>query len=95
MLAVKYLTSIISSFFQGFFSKRFPNLYFLHFQTGSNTKRLAKRIFSHVLVEYRFKDLDLIAVGHGIVEEVARKIRDRGLLPDEEKNDSYIIVEAG
>jgi hypothetical protein len=56
---------------------------------------LAKRIFSHVLVEYRIKDLDLIAVGHGIVEEVARKIRDRGLLPDEEKNDSYIIVEAG
>jgi hypothetical protein len=36
-----------------------------------------------------------VPVGHGIVEQIARKLRERGLLPEAEVNDSYIIAEAG
>jgi predicted nucleic acid-binding protein len=42
-----------------------------------------------------FNPLNLIPVGHGIVEETARKIRAARLLPEEELHDSMIIVEAG
>jgi len=42
-----------------------------------------------------FNPLNLIPVGHGIVEETARKIRAARLLPQEELHDSMIVAEAG
>ncbi len=46
------------------------------------------------LRRWGFSPENCAPVGHGIVEEIGRKIRSRGLLPDEEKNDSYVIAEA-
>jgi hypothetical protein len=36
-----------------------------------------------------------LPVGHGIVESTGRKVRTAKLLPEEEMNDSFVIVEAG
>jgi hypothetical protein len=38
--------------------------------------------------------MNLIPVGHGVVEQIGFKLRLRGIIPEEEKNDSYIIAEA-
>lgn len=46
------------------------------------------------LLKWGFKPISVVPVGNGIAEETARKIRAVGLLPEEEKNDSYIISEA-
>lgn len=45
------------------------------------------------LLRWHFKPFNLVAVGHGIVEQIGYKIRAEGLLPDEEENDSFIIAE--
>ena len=41
-----------------------------------------------------FQPINFIPVGHGIVEETARKIRAAGLIPGEEINDSFVVAEA-
>ncbi len=46
------------------------------------------------LIRWGIKPLDLIPVGHGITETIARKLRDRGIIPAEEVNDSFIVAEA-
>lgn len=46
------------------------------------------------LLSWGFEPLDLQPVGHGIVERIGDEIRSKGLLPDAERNDSYIIAEA-
>jgi hypothetical protein len=38
--------------------------------------------------------LNLVPVGHGIVERIAQEIRRKDLLPTEEVNDSLIVAEA-
>lgn len=43
---------------------------------------------------WRFQAVDCLPVEHGIVEEIARKVRDAGLLPSQEFNDSLILAEA-
>jgi hypothetical protein len=35
-----------------------------------------------------------IPVGHGLVEQIGRKIRASGLIPEEEIHDSFIVAEA-
>lgn len=37
---------------------------------------------------------DVIPVGKGIIEQIARKFHARGIVPDEEENDATIIAEA-
>jgi predicted nucleic acid-binding protein len=37
---------------------------------------------------------NLIAVRHGIAERIAERIRERGLMPDEEINDSLVLAES-
>jgi hypothetical protein len=46
------------------------------------------------LISWGFEPFDLKPVGHGIVERIGDEIRSTGLLPNEERNDSYIIAEA-
>ena len=43
---------------------------------------------------WKFRPLDFIPVGHGIVETVAAKLRGHRLIPEKEANDSYILAEA-
>lgn len=44
--------------------------------------------------KWGFHPMNCVPVGHGIVEEVARKIRAAGLIPDEEIHDSFVIAES-
>jgi predicted nucleic acid-binding protein len=44
--------------------------------------------------EWGFSPVDLIPVGHGIVEVAAELLITAGLLPAEERNDSLILAEA-
>jgi predicted nucleic acid-binding protein len=42
----------------------------------------------------RFDVMEIVPVGQGIVESVARRLRVAGLLPEEEVHDSLILAEA-
>lgn len=46
------------------------------------------------LLNWRYEPMNFIPVGHGIVEQIAFKLRNVGIIPDEEENDSQIIAEA-
>jgi rRNA-processing protein FCF1 len=43
---------------------------------------------------WKFQPADFVPVGHGIVEQIADKIRSQNLMPEEEKNGSYILAES-
>ena len=60
------------------------------------TERIRKAAFRALsqLRAWGFEPLNLVPVGHGIVERIAEEIRRKDLLPTEEKNDSLIIAEA-
>ena len=63
---------------------------------GGETERIRKTAL-HALSQLRawgFESLNLVPVGHGIVERIAKEIRREDLLPTEEKNDSLIIAES-
>lgn len=45
------------------------------------------------MLEWGFAPFDLVPVGFGIVEQIALALALDGLLPDEEKNDAFIIAE--
>ena len=63
---------------------------------GGETERIRKTAL-HALSQLRawgFEALNLVPVGHGIVERIAEEIRREDLLPTEEKNDSLIIAES-
>ena len=66
---------------------------------GSNgdpgsSKILAIKALQSLRKPWGFLPVNCVPVGHGIVEETARKIRASGLLPEEEMNDSFIIAES-
>jgi len=46
------------------------------------------------LTEWQFDLLEIVPVGHGIVERIAQRLRGAGLLPEEEVHDSLILAEA-
>ena len=60
----------------------------------ADTRHLAKAALQSLLRPWGFQPIDYIPVGHGIIEETARKLRSSALLPDEEVNDSLIVAEA-
>jgi len=62
----------------------------------------AKKLGSHAIKalelirdEPLLRPINLVPVGHGIVDINAWKIRERKLIDDDEKNDSLILAEAG
>ena len=48
----------------------------------------------HQLREWQFDLLEIVPVGHGIVERIAQRLRGVDLLPEEEVHDSLILAEA-
>lgn len=42
--------------------------------------------------QYDIRPVDLVAVRHGIAEQVSLHLREAGLLPAEEANDGFILV---
>lgn len=61
---------------------------------NSGLRRLAAIALGRLRSKWSFQPVDLVPVGHGIVERVAAKIRDRGYIPSEEVNDSFVLAEA-
>ena len=57
-------------------------------------RTLATAALEKMVHVWKFRPLDFIPVGHGIVETVAAKLRSHRLLPESEVNDSYILAEA-
>jgi predicted nucleic acid-binding protein len=55
---------------------------------------LAGKAITSISAVWGFQPVNFIPVGHGIVESVAGKILDRGLLPAAERNDAFILAEA-
>lgn len=53
----------------------------------------AKRVL-HGLAQWGLDVVNLVPVGHGIVERIADRLRESGLLPAEEYNDGLILAEA-
>jgi rRNA-processing protein FCF1 len=58
-------------------------------------RALALKALKNIRAPWKFIPVNCIPVGHGIVEETARKIRHAGLIPEEEVHDSFIVAEAG
>lgn len=58
-------------------------------------RALALKALTSIRGIWKFLPVNCIPVGHGIVEETARKIRVSGLIPEEEVHDSFIVAEAG
>jgi predicted nucleic acid-binding protein len=65
----------------------------LYERGDAHEKRAAERALS-CLREWGLEPLNLIAAGHGIVEQIGFTFRTKGILPEEEMNDSLIIAEA-
>ena len=57
-------------------------------------KAIATKAISSILTPWRFVPVNCIPVGHGIVEQIGRRIRSKGLIPEEEIHDSFIVAEA-
>jgi rRNA-processing protein FCF1 len=61
---------------------------------SESEKESAFNALQKIRREWGFNPINCVPVGHGIVEETARKIRAAGLIPDEEIHDSFIIAES-
>jgi rRNA-processing protein FCF1 len=65
--------------------------------TDGNTKEEKESAFKalrSIRGKWGFHPMNCVPVGHGIIEETARKIRAAGLIPDEEIHDSFVIAES-
>ena len=61
---------------------------------GDAQKREAARSAIRLSQSWRMVPANLIAVRHGIAERIAERARERGLMPDEEINDSLVLAES-
>jgi len=61
---------------------------------GDAQKRESARKAMRLSQSWRIVPATLIAVRHGIAERIAQRVRERGLIPDEEVNDSLVLAES-
>lgn len=61
---------------------------------GDSQKRESARKAIRLAQSWRIVPVNLIAVGHGIAERIAERIREQRLIPDEEVNDSLVLAES-
>ena len=68
----------------------------VHFVDEGDTqeKRICAAKALNSLNAWGFAPLNLLPVGHGIVERIGNELRRQGLIPDEERHDSFIVAEA-
>jgi predicted nucleic acid-binding protein len=46
------------------------------------------------MLGWGYQPINLVPVGHGVVEQIGLKLRMQGIIPQEEQNDSFIVAEA-
>ena len=68
--------------------------YFAAHAPDPHLRETGLKALQKMVVEWRFHLVDLVPVGHGIVEQIAVKLRREKLLPDQEINDSLILAES-
>jgi PIN domain len=56
---------------------------------------MALKALELIRAEPLLKPVNLVPVGHGIVEINAEKLRRQGFIPEEEVNDSFVLAESG
>lgn len=61
---------------------------------GDGQKRESARKAIRLSQSWRIIPAQFIAVRHGIAERIAERLRERGLIPDEEMNDSLVLAES-
>lgn len=61
---------------------------------GDAQRRESARKAIRLSQSWRMVPANLIAVRHGIAERIAERVRERGLIPDEEINDSLLLAES-
>lgn len=61
---------------------------------GDGQKRAAARKAIRLGQSWRIVPVNLIAAGHGIAERIAERVREQGLIPEEEVNDSLVLAES-
>jgi predicted nucleic acid-binding protein len=61
---------------------------------GNAQERKAARKTIQIGQSWRIVPINLIAVGHGIAERMAERIREKGLIKLEEVNDSLVLAES-
>ncbi|HTV39476.1 MAG TPA: type II toxin-antitoxin system VapC family toxin [Candidatus Sulfotelmatobacter sp.] len=62
--------------------------------SGDKEKRTSARNAIRVSQSLHIVPASLVAVRHGIAERIAERIRECGLIPDEEINDSLVLAES-
>lgn len=72
----------------------FQEMVFLADESESPTDREQARRALRGLAGWGLELVNLVPVGHGIVECIANKLQEAGLLPAEEYNDGLILAEA-
>lgn len=68
--------------------------YLCYQSTNSAKRQLACTALQNMVREWKFTPKVLTDVGRDIIESVGDKLRARGIVPEAERNDSYLIAEA-
>jgi predicted nucleic acid-binding protein len=67
--------------------------YLSEFADEDEVRAAAQTALRSLASKWRIQPVNLVPVGHGIVDAIAAKIREEGLLPDEETHDALILAE--
>ena len=64
------------------------------FADEADVRAAAQNALRSLASKWGIQPVNLVPVGHGIVDAIAAKIRAQGLLPDEETHDALILAES-
>ena len=64
------------------------------FADEDDVRAAAQTALHSLASKWGIQPVNLVPVGHGIVDAIAAKIRAQGLLPDEETHDALILAES-
>ena len=64
------------------------------FADEGEVRSAAQTALRSLVSKWGIQPVNLVPVGHGIVDAIATKIRAQGLLPDEETHDALILAES-
>lgn len=68
--------------------------YLSEFADEDDVRAAAQTALRSLASKWGIQPVNLVPVGHGIVDAIAAQIRARGLLPDEETHDALILAES-